>query len=116
MVETFGHSQVEHKSSFGVKISGTRPPPWAWGATSVPCRLGSMHELGSCKWFKRNLNIPSKSHFLNFPNMLHRLGLCSKRIKYNIIYELDPQEGWAGLSQAYKKCNAKICIIAKLII
>ena len=48
--------------------------------------------------------------------MLHRLGLCSKRIKYNIIYELDPQEGWVGLSQAYKKCNAKICIIAKLII
>jgi len=48
--------------------------------------------------------------------MLHRLGSCSKRIKYNIIYKLGPQEGWDWLGQAYKKCIAKICIIAKLII
>ena len=72
--EKLDQSHQEHKSCFGVKILDIRPPPWAWGATSVPCPLGSMHGLGSCKRSERNRLIPSKSHFLNFPS-ISRMGL-----------------------------------------
>ena len=72
--ETLGHSHPEYKSCFGVEILDTRPLPWAWGATSVPCPLGSMRGLGLCKRSKRNRPIPSKPHFLNFPISCMGLG------------------------------------------
>ena len=65
--KTLSHSQPMHKSSFEMKILGTKPPSWAWGTTNVPCLLSSTHGLGSYKGSDRNQHIPSKPHFLNFP-------------------------------------------------
>ena len=76
--ETLDHSHLEHKSYFGVEILDTRPPPWAWDATSVPCPLGSTHGLSSYKRSERNRPIPSKPHFLNFPCKSHGLRPCLK--------------------------------------
>ena len=72
--ETSSHSQPEHKNCFGIKILGTRALSWAWGATSVPCPLGSTLVLGSCKRCERNRPIPTILYFLNFPNKSHKLG------------------------------------------
>ena len=76
--KTLGHSQLKYINCFGVEISGTRSPPWARSATDIPCPLGSTHGLGSCKRSEKNRLIPSKPHFLNFPNMSHGLRPCLK--------------------------------------
>ena len=113
MVETLGYNHPEYKNSFKVKISGTRPLPWAWGATNVPCPLGSMLGLGSCKRFEKNQLIPSKPHFLSFPHKSYGLGPC---LKYNIIHELSPQGSRAWLNWACRKYVSKIGINNHLLI
>ena len=109
-VETLGHSQSKYKNCLGVEILGTRPPPWAWDATSVPYPLGNMHGLGSCKRSWRNWLIPSKPHFLNFSQYVAWAWAILKRIKYNVIHELSPQRSRAWLNQACRKCVAKMDI------
>ena len=107
MVETLGHSHPKYKTSFKVKISSTRPPPWAWGATSVPYSFGSTLGLGSCKRFEKNQLIPSKPHFFSFPHKSYGFGPC---LKYNIIHELSPQGSRAWLNRVCRKCVAKMGI------
>ena len=61
----------------------TRLCPWAWGATSVPCPLGSMHGLAHVKGPKETDPYPPNHTSLISP--ICRMGLG----QYNMIWYMN---------------------------